>query len=220
MRLFENREKGKRAEDSTRVAHYIFAFLFFAYLLFFDTVIFNLKLHYAALIPLNVELQYHVSELCTIARIHCKRMGGFPLAPRRLVKYWRLLIRKPTKLRGNRGEEASGEEESDAESPRCVKTLKCNKSRRIASSSKHTNKRVWKPSEKCYSVNQPANYIRLSAFPLRGLHNCNIQFIEFTKFMKTKCVKLCGTFIYYKRMYIAWITDMFSSESIILKNKF
>lgn len=90
--------------------------------------------------------------------------GGFPLAPRRLVKYWRLLIRKPTKLRGNGGEEASGEEESDAESPRCVKTLKCNKSRRIASSSKHANKRVWKPSEKCYSVNQPANYVRLCSF--------------------------------------------------------
>lgn len=46
-------------------------------------------------------------------------------------------------------------------------------------------------------------YARLCPRFRFGLHNCNIKFIEFTKFMKTKCVKLCGTFIYYKRMYIA-----------------
>lgn len=80
--VVEQKRERKSVPRSVRERYILYTYLHFYFstihmFAFYDAAIFNLKLHYAAPIPLNAELRCRVSELCTIARIHCKCMEVF-----------------------------------------------------------------------------------------------------------------------------------------------
>lgn len=134
MQLFIKGEKERGNSVRYTLYVYISIFWLFTYLPF-SMVIFNLKLHYATPILLNPELRWCcISELCTIVRIYCKRMG---------VSFSPAASRQILKTTDSETEEAVGKKHRQKKRAFLwrVKTFRCNKSCRIVSPSKHANKR-------------------------------------------------------------------------------